>query len=158
MLRVFPSGYAEHMTTSVNIAADTTGSAQARWSEALAAVDAIAVQPLVGHGLGMDALAMNAALEDDWHSVHNVFLQYAADLGLPGLALFLILVVSCLRAVRAVVRESHGHLGRLAQGIELSLWAFLVEASFHPAGYHFYVYFFGGLALAARAIHRGAAS
>jgi O-antigen ligase len=86
-----------------------------------------------------------------------VYLQYAADLGLPGLFLFLALGIRCLRDAAAVRRsrprdpEGQG-LAKLALGIELALWAFAVAGMFHPAGYHFYFYYLGGMALAARAI------
>ena len=39
----------------------------------------------------------------------------------------------------------------LAEGIQVSLFAFAIAALFHPVAYHFYFYYIAGLALAARA-------
>ena len=152
---MMPDGYARHLTTVVDINADVTGSAQARWGDMVVAVGVVIDQPLVGAGLGMNILAITRET-GGWRMVHDVYLQYAADLGLPGLALFLGLLARCLLDVRAVARAGDGELSRLARGYELALWAFAIAGVFHPAGYHFYVFFLGGLALAARAVYQEA--
>jgi hypothetical protein len=157
VVAMFPSSYVSHLGTAVDMDADASGSAQERWRGAVAAVGLVADHPLLGVGLGMNVLAITHET-GGWRSVHNVYLQYAADLGLPGLFLFLALGVRCLRDAAAVRRsrppDAEGRdLAKLALGIELALWAFAVAGMFHPAGYHFYFYYLGGMALAARAIH-----
>ena len=42
---------------------------------------------VIGAGIGQDILAMNAQRGDDWTQVHNAYLQYAVDLGVPGVVL-----------------------------------------------------------------------
>jgi O-antigen ligase len=89
----------------------------------------------------------------DWISVHNAFLQYAVDLGVPGLLLFLWLYVMCLRSARAVERRSArepalGDLAHLAAGVQIALVAFGVAAFFHPIAYQFYFFAIGGMAVA----------
>jgi O-antigen ligase len=87
--------------------------------------------------------------------VHNAYLNYAVDLGLPGLALFLMLCVGCLRAARRVERERQAAgvddvTTRLAGAARISLIAFGLAAFFYPVAYNAYFYYIGGLALAAR--------
>ena len=43
---------------------------------------------------------------DTWRRVHNAYLQYAVDLGLPGLLLFVWLHLTCFRTARAVERAA----------------------------------------------------
>ena len=155
---LLPTGYLERLSTISNIEADPTGSAQARWADSLAAVKFVARHPIVGAGLGMDFLALNEIRGPAWKDVHNVYLQHAVDLGLPGLALFLVLFAGCARAARAVQRSAAGYpeqrdLFCLAEGIQVSLAAFAVAALFHPVAYHVYFYYMAGLALAIRHVH-----
>ena len=158
LVALVPGGYALHLGTVTDISSDPTGSAQERLALMGAAVRVIVEHPLFGAGLGMNVIPITEDM-GGWRTVHNVYLQIAADLGLVGLALFLVLVIGCVWHVRTVRREREGlgsrrdELGHLARGIELSLVAFGIAAMFHPSGYHFYVYYIGGLALAARAIH-----
>lgn len=150
-----PGGYSRHLRTSVDIDSDVTGSAQARWGEMVAAAGVVIDQPLVGAGLGMNVIPITHET-GGWRMVHDVYLQYAADLGLPGLVLLLALFGSCLAAVRRVSRERTDELHHIARGLELALWAFAVGGLFCPAGYHFYLFYLGGHALATRAVHEEA--
>lgn len=153
---LLPSGYLERLGTIADIRADPTGSAQERWGDTLAAARFVSENPIVGAGIGMNVLALNEVRGATWKKVHNVYLEYAVDLGLPGLVLFLFVLAGCFRATVQVMRRTSGapaarDLFLLAEGIQVSLLAFAVAALFHPAAYHFYFYYMGGLALAARA-------
>jgi O-antigen ligase len=155
---LLPSGYMDRLSTITDIEADPTGSAQARWGDTLAAVKYVAYHPIVGVGLGMDTLALNEVRGPVWKEIHNVYLQYAVDLGIPGLILFLMLLTGCLKSARDAQRRSVqesvlGELFYLAEGIRISLIAFAVAAFFHPVAYHFYFYYIAGLALAAGTIN-----
>ena len=80
--------------------------------------------------------------------VHNAYLQYAVDLGLPGLLLFAWLHMTLL---------PHRPRGRTARGgnagaarsraarrrLQMSLVAFFVAAMFHPIAYQFYFFSIG---------------
>jgi putative inorganic carbon (hco3(-)) transporter len=152
-----PPTYYERLSTITNIEADDSGSAQARWGDALVAVDLVVHNPLIGAGAGMNIFAMNQARGETSLEVHNVYLQYGVDLGLPGLILFLALFVSCLRSANHVCRRA-AHLPDpnglfyLSEAILVSLLAFAVEAAFHPVAYNFYFYYIAGLAVALRTI------
>jgi probable O-glycosylation ligase (exosortase A-associated) len=150
---MLPDGYLDRLSTITDIQADRTGSAQGRLSDFSVAADLVARNPVTGVGLGQDILALNEQRGPSWRSVHNVYLEYAVDLGLPGLVLFLALFVMSFRSaqrVRARVRSVPAlrGLSAFAGGVQISLVAFAVEAFFHPSAYQFYFFCIGGLAIA----------
>lgn len=151
-----PQGYLDRLSTITNIHSDPTGSAQERWGDTQAAVRFVSENPVIGAGIGMNVLALNEFRGALWKKVHNVYLEYAVDLGLPGLLLFLFVLAGCFRATALVMRRTAARpeardLFLLAEGIQVGLAAFAVAALFHPVAYHFYFYYMAGLALAARA-------
>ena len=85
--------------------------------------------------------------------MHNAYLEYAVDLGLPGIALFLWLLIASFRSARAVERHAlrepaFRDLGIVAAGVQIALVAFAVAAFFHPIAYQFYFFCVAGLAVA----------
>jgi O-antigen ligase len=160
---LLPGSYMARLATITNIDSDPTGSAQNRWGDTEAAVRYVMANPLVGAGIGMDTEALNAVRGITWTQVHNICLEYAVDLALPGLALFTLLFVSCVRRVRQVHRApvdtpAGQRLSGLAEGIEIALWSVGIGALFAPVAYQFYFYYLAGLAVAAGVIHRGLVS
>ena len=149
-----PEKYFNRLATIANIEADTTGSAQGRWDDYFVSLEYIRTHPLTGAGLGQDLLALNETRgRSTWRSVHNAFLQAAVDLGLPGLALLLALLLASFANARRVRRQAARQaglrdLGVLASGVHLSLLAFTVAAFFHPIAYQFYFFCLAGLAVA----------
>ena len=121
-----------------------------------------AVPPLsgaagVGGGVGMNALTLNQERGFGWSAIHNVYLEYAVELGIPGLILFLLLLVGCVKSVALVQRRCAGvpalrELFYLAEGIQISLIAFSLAAFFHPVAYHLYFYYIAALAVAAHSV------
>jgi O-antigen ligase len=84
-----------------------------------------------------------------------VYLQYAVDLGIPGLLLFLWLFIAVFRAARRVRRRAAQDLalfevGAMAEGVQIALVTFAVAAIFHPVAYQFYFFCVAGLALAVK--------
>ncbi len=153
---MMPSGYLDRLSTITDIEADKTGSAQGRWADFQVAGTVIAENPLVGVGMGQDILALNEARgRETWRSVHNAYLEYAVDLGLPGLALFLWLQFASFRSARAVERRTARQpmfrdLTTFACGVQIALAAFAVAAFFHPIAYQFYFFCVAGLAVAVK--------
>ena len=150
-----PQGYMNRLSTITDIEADQTGSATGRWRDYQAALGVVASNPILGAGIGQDVLAMNESRGDDWVSVHNAFLEYAVDLGLPGLILFVWLLAKCFGSARGVERRSarnasERELTHLAAGVQISLLGFVVAAFFHPIAYQFYFFAVAGLAVALR--------
>lgn len=152
-----PSNYIDRINTITNIEDDETGSAQTRWSDMIIATKYVLKHPLTGAGLGMNQLAMNKERGAFVTAIHNVYLQYAVELGLPGLLLFLMLFKSCIRNVslvrqRFIQADRYTELFYLAEGIQISLIAFVVAAFFYPVGFHFYFYIIAGIAVAVKSI------
>lgn len=150
---LLPPGYLDRLNTITDIEKDRTGSAQGRLDDFGAAVDVVAMNPITGVGLGQDILALNEQRGATWRSVHNVYLQYAVDLGLPGAALFIWLLIASFRSAKRVrVRVANEprlrDLAILAGGVQIALAAFAVESFFHPVAYQFYFFCIGGLAVA----------
>lgn len=148
-----PARYTERLATVIDVDADRTGSAQDRWRDTVAAATFAVEHPAIGAGLGMDYLALNDVRGAEWLSVHNAYLNYAVDLGLVGLGLFLAMFGCALAGVARVA----GHRARardplyaFATAIRIALCAFAVAACFHPIAYHAYFYYLAGLAVAVR--------
>jgi len=160
VLPFLPAGYLERLNTITDIEADQTGSATGRWSDYQLSVRLIAQNPIVGVGLGQDILALDQIrLRPTWRNVHNAYLEYAIDLGVPGLVMFLALLVTSLRSARRVeVRVSRepalGDLGIIASGVRIALMAFVVAAFFYPVAYQFYFFCVAGLAVALKRVCR----
>src|SRR5262249_29791627 len=152
-LPLLPAGYKQRLATVFDTAADPTGSAQARSADTVAALRWIADNPIVGAGLGQDTLALNLERGPRWKMVHNVYLEYAVDLGLPGLVLFLLLLGSCFATTAVVERRARSDRGlswlsHLAGAVRVRLIAFSVGAFFPPVAYPFFFYSAAGLAVA----------
>jgi putative inorganic carbon (hco3(-)) transporter len=158
-----PDSYFDRLSTITDIEADQTGSAQGRWQDVVVSAGIVAQNPIVGAGIGNDMLALNRYRgRDTYRSVHNAYLQYAVDLGLPGLLLFAWLHIMCFRTARRLERlarhqEALKSIGPLAAGIQVSLVTFFVAAMFHPIAYQFYFFTIGGLAVALKHTARAAA-
>ena len=151
---MLPKTYVDRLSTITNLEQDKTGSAQGRYKDLGIALEVVSHNPVIGVGLGQDMIALNQARGlSTWRSVHNVYLQYAVDLGIPGFLLFAWLHLLCFRSAWAVERRARkdpavAELGPLATGIQVSLVAFLVAAMFHPIAYQFYFFSIAGLAVA----------
>lgn len=159
VLPLVPSAYMDRLSTVRSVESDPTGSAQARWRDMVAAVQFVSEHPIVGAGLGMDVLALNQVRGAKWVQVHNVYLEYAVDLGVLGATLFLLLFYGVLKGVRSSRKALAGltaerDLFLLVEALETSVIVFAVSGFFYPVAYHFFFYYIGGLALGARAVTR----
>src|SRR5262249_20958514 len=144
VIPLLPSGYVERLSTITDIEADRTGSAQGRWVDYRIAAQLVVQHPVLGAGVGQDILALDRLrVRPTWRPVHNAFLEYGVDLGLPGILLFVwLLAASFLSARRVEIWSSrHKALGELtivASGVQIALVAFVAGACFHPIAYQFY--------------------
>jgi probable O-glycosylation ligase (exosortase A-associated) len=156
---LLPQGYFARLSTITDIASDTTGSAQGRWNDTLVAMEVAARNPITGVGLDQNVLALNKERGATWREVHNVYLQYAVDLGVPGLTLFLALFVSLFRTAGRVRRTGRRRpesreVAVAAGSVQVALVAFAVAGFFHPVAYQFYFFLAAGLALAVQNVLR----
>lgn len=159
---LLPQGYLGRLGTITDINADQTGSAEARWGDTQTALTFALEHPVVGAGLGQNDLALNNLRGPTWQYVHNVYLEYAVDLGWPGVGLFLLLLASSIRSAARVRKLSTGFpalrdLSALAEAIQIALMAFAVAGFFYPVAYSYYFYYFAALAVGAKSIHEAEA-
>ena len=156
-LPFLPASYIDRIATVKSVNSDITGSSQIRWRDTVAAAQYVMIHPIIGAGIGMDALALNEVRGMEWKKVHNVYFQYAVDLGLPGIGLFLLLMFLSFRAAsrsrkRLAQLPQHRDLFLMCEALEISLLVFALSGPFYPVAYNFYFYYMAGLALAARSI------
>ena len=104
----------------------------ARWGIWTNGLILIASRPVLGVGAGAFAVAEGSLHKGGkWNAPHNSFIQITAELGLPGLAVFLFLLYrglgNCRRVIRATrgFRSLAGHFW-IAHGLEASLWGYIV--------------------------------
>ena len=110
----------------------------------------------LGAGLNMHTLALQEK-GLGWIAVHNVYLQYAADLGIIGVILFIVILCKLIVSMRRIRLRTQGadrRLAALASATEVSLGAFTVAAMFYPVAYHFYFYVIAGIAVAVKGLAR----
>jgi O-antigen ligase len=144
------------MESIIDFSKDQSGSASTRLIEAKSAMEVIIENLLVGVGIGQQALALNAK-GLFWRGVHNVYLQIAAEIGIPAMVVFILLLIRLLKSmrqiqIRARKRGGNQDVAMLAIGSEISLVAFCVGALFHPVAYHFFFYYTAGFAVALKTI------
>jgi probable O-glycosylation ligase (exosortase A-associated) len=148
-----PDSWFARIGTIADAGADRTGSSHERWRDLGAALEMIARDPLFGAGAGMHHLALNDLRGDTWLEVHNVYLEIAGDLGLPGLALFLVVLGGSLRRARHAALGTDDRPTRLlARAIGISLVGFAVAGLVYPVAYDFFFYYYAALAIAAHRV------
>lgn len=99
-----------------------------------------------------------------WGAAHNSLVQVGAELGVPGLVLFLVMLSSACRALRDVAR-SNPHTTReysappaqLAQALTASLVGYVVGGFFLSLAYRDLLYVLLGLVVALSKVSRGPA-
>lgn len=103
------SGMADLTSTSTLSEADKTGSAEQRWQIQQTAWKIFTDHPVLGVGLGCYELANDKYAPDlGPRDTHDTYLNLAAELGLPGLLLWLALVASVLLRARRSQRGKAG--------------------------------------------------
>lgn len=96
-----------------------------------------------------------------WGAAHNSFIQVGAELGIPGLLLFVGLVASVFRSLHRVGRRRFAEdpstrgVSRLAQSLMAALVGFIVGAFFLSLAYADMLYTLVAMAIALQKVTRG---
>lgn len=113
---------------------DTEGSAKERFEILRTAVRITSDHPVFGIGLGAYPLAnRDYSPRIGFMDTHNTYLNLAAEVGIPGLLLFLVLVWTVLRRSRRIRRQLRGSSPDLAQAqrwLEMGLVSYLTAGIF----------------------------
>jgi putative inorganic carbon (HCO3(-)) transporter len=146
-----PGGYGQRVSSMFG--GDVTGSADARrdifWRSALVALR----HPVNGIGLG------NFHHQGQHDQVsHNAYTQVAAEMGMAALFVYVLLMVSPLRRLREVERETLGAKDRavfyhLAVGMQASLVGYMVCSFFASVAHLWYVYYLVAYAVCLRRLY-----
>jgi len=74
-----------------------------------------------------------------WHPVHNEFLRYAAEIGIPGAILFAVLLLVLLRESYRAILLKDAMINSVAIGIFSGVMAFIVAINIGPEYQHYRV-------------------
>jgi O-antigen ligase len=142
------SSFYERMVTIVHPDWDPNASGQARRELLKESVRLTFQHPLFGVGPGRFVEAGGA-----WHVTHNSYTQLSSESGIPSLILFLMMVWSTLKKLRATkLLDSNSDSRHLIAGLYCGMQAYLVGAFFLSTAYWFVPYLLMGYASAACSI------
>ena len=162
VLPVLPQAYWDRMATITAPADERDDSQQSRlhfWQVGVAMAND---RPLLGVGHAGYPRAYN---QYDWtggqyltnRAVHSAWFGVLAELGYPGLLLFVAIIFTSLRACRRVRKSAQrgeipGPLGPYAMGLESALIAFMIGGSFVSFQYNEMLWHFFALTMALEAV------
>jgi O-antigen ligase len=98
------------------------GSSQDRWRLLLSSLRLTVQHPLLGVGPGQFASylateAKGSGIYAEWNGTHNTYTQLSSETGIPGLCLFVAVLVSSLRALGRIYRRARSIPGKEADDI-----------------------------------------
>jgi O-antigen ligase len=167
---LLPQSFTDRMSSIFNPEEDPTGSREARKRLLRDGYRAFLENPVVGLGAGQFQNYRPEVREEPWRETHNAVLQVAAEMGTPGLVIFLIIIGSgfaaalracaILRRVRRRRRPREPDPGRFhreplelyAAALIASLAGWFVAAMFASVAYYWTLYLVLGLAATLRDI------
>jgi O-antigen ligase len=76
-----------------------------------------------------------------WSTAHSAFVLVGAELGMVGLAIYLMILISSFRALRKMRRTGSDQHRALAHALEASFFTFVVGSIFLSVSYSTYLYF-----------------
>jgi putative inorganic carbon (HCO3(-)) transporter len=147
-------GYALRLASIVVPSLDPVGSSEARSGELLRSLYVAIRHPLLGIGMG------NYAPEMSYRGLvtHNSYTQVAAEMGAAALVCYTMFVVTPLRKLGRIARETFGsngnsHFYYLAIGLQASLLGYMVCSFFASVAYLWYVYYLVAYAVCLRRLY-----
>ena len=165
---LLPSSFTGRMSSIFNSEQDPTGSREARKQLLREAAAAFQRNPLFGLGAGQFVNYNPDGRQEAWRETHNTFLQVAAELGLVGLLVFLMILFSGFAATRQTwsssVAASPGSRARAptpwngpapqlySAALLASLSGWLLAAVFGSVAYYWTLYIVLALAVTHRDI------
>lgn len=150
-----PDGYGERISTIFSPGEDynMTGSAGRIeiWKRGL---KLMAENPLLGVGPAAFEVAEGAKhAEGDagkWSAAHNSFVQIATELGITGLILFMMMLVTSIRSLRGLLQElpADCELRWLVNSLELGFYGYVTSGFFLSQAYASVLFLLVGLTIA----------
>ena len=149
-----PDKYGSRLLSIFIPSLDAEGSADARRGELFRSIYVALRHPLLGIGMG------NYQPEMSYKGLvtHNSYTQVAAEMGMAALACYVMLVVTPLRKLGQIARETFAtrrdsRFYYLALGLQASLIAYLISSFFLSVAYVWYVYYLVAYAVCLRRLY-----
>ena len=149
-----PSGYGGRLLSIFMPSLDPGGSADARRGELFRSIYVALRHPLLGIGMG------NYQPEMSYRGLvtHNSYTQVAAEAGMAALVFYLLFIVSPLRKLGQIARETlatrrNSSFYYLAVGLQASLIAYMVSSFFLSVAFNWYVFYLVGYAVCLRRLY-----
>jgi O-antigen ligase len=149
---------ADRVESIFNDEKDDAGSKEERLAHMYDALIILSEHPLMGVGIGQSMVAIvamhnNAA--NQWVKIHNAYLLVGAELGIPGLCLFVWMIIAVFKALqrkRGIEVPSrlagNEHADYIRIGLRHAILVFALAAAFSPVAYNWFLYILIGLASA----------
>jgi putative inorganic carbon (hco3(-)) transporter len=153
LLVLAPGGYGARIFSIYNHKLDALGSADARQALLLRSILVALRNPLFGVGMGnFSYVSFNNAQS------HNAYTQVAAEMGAAAFACYVLFILSPLRRLFAVARETFderrtSRFYYLAVGLAASLVGYMVSSFFASVAYYWNVYYLVGYAVCLRRLY-----
>jgi O-antigen ligase len=151
---VAPGNYGIRLLSIFVPALDPVQSADLRRAELFRSLYTALRHPFFGIGMGnyINQVSLRG------YVTHNAYTEVAAEMGLAALTCYTMFIVTPLRKLGQMVREtfdqrSSSRLYYLALGLEASLIAYMVSSFFLSVAYLWYVYYLVGYAVCLRRIY-----
>jgi O-antigen ligase len=141
-----PAGYLTRLATT------NDGSAIARTDDLKRSIVVTMHHPILGVGMNNYTSYSNNNL-----ATHNAYTQVASELGIPGMIFYILFMITPLKHLRRIIKESTEHRRRslfyLAVGLEASLVGYMVSSFFASVAYLWYVYYLVAYAICLRRLY-----
>jgi putative inorganic carbon (hco3(-)) transporter len=146
---ILPGGYGHRLATIFNPSNDETESAQQRQELLFRAVDVAIHRPILGVGLGNFHLYSRHEMK-----AHNSYLEIWAEIGLPGLFAYLILLFAPFRGLRKIENDQfvRDEFYYLSLGLQAAIASYLIGSFFASIQYLWFVYYPIGFAISLQRI------
>lgn len=149
-----PSGYGGRLLSIFAPSLDPGGSSEARRGELFRSIYIALRHPLLGIGMG------NYQPEMSYRGLvtHNSYTQVAAELGMAALVCYVTFIVSPLRKLGQIARETfavrrNSSFYYLAVGLQASLVAYMVSSFFLSVSFNWYIFYLVGYAVCLRRLY-----
>jgi O-antigen ligase len=142
ILVLMPGGLTERLASTFGVGtSESAASAVSRWHLLLRSLWVSLYNPLLGVGMGnFHAVSIREQVS------HNAYTQVSAEMGLPALIIYLMLIWAAFKRLRQIERETllaprKTHFYYLSVGLQASLVGYLVGSFFASVAYLYYLYY-----------------